>query len=119
MVGYGVNYGSGSAIHEATQREGMENPRHVWVPSIGTSGLEFYSGGAFPSWQGDLFAGGLSGEVLYRLEMDGQEVVLRENILHGMGRIRDVRQGPDGYLYLAVDHRGGNPTPIVRLVPVS
>ncbi|UCC24121.1 MAG: PQQ-dependent sugar dehydrogenase [Gemmatimonadales bacterium] len=119
VVGYGVNYGSGARIHESTTREGMENPRHVWVPSIGTSGLTVYTGGAFPGWQGDLFAGGLSGEVLYRLEMDGQEVIVRENVLHGVGRIRDVRQGPDGFLYVAVDHRGGNPTPILRLEPVN
>ncbi len=119
VVGFGVNYGSGARIHDATMREGMENPRHVWVPSIGTSGLTIYGGDAFPDWQGDLFAGGLSGEVLYRLEMDGQEVVMRENILHGVGRIRDVRQGPDGYLYVAVDHRGGNPTAILRLAPAN
>jgi glucose/arabinose dehydrogenase len=119
VVGFGVNYGSGARIHEATMREGMENPRHVWVPSIGTSGLTMYGGDAFPDWQGDLFAGGLSGEVLYRLEMDGQDVVMRENILHGVGRIRDVRQGPDGNLYVAVDHRGGNPTAILRLEPAN
>jgi glucose/arabinose dehydrogenase len=119
VVGFGVNYGSGARIHEATMREGMENPRHVWVPSIGTSGLTMYGGDAFPDWQGDLFSGGLSGEVLYRLEMDGQDVVMRENILHGVGRIRDVRQGPDGNLYVAVDHRGGNPTAILRLEPAN
>ena len=52
VVGYGVNYGSGARIHESTMREGMENPRHVWVPSIGTSGLTMYTGSAFPGWQG-------------------------------------------------------------------
>lgn len=119
VVGYGVNYGSGARIHEATMREGMENPLHVWVPSIGTSGLMFYTGNAFPEWQGDLFAGGLSGERVDRLEMDGRNVVVRETVLHGMGRIRDVRQGPDGYVYVAIEHRGGNPTPVVRLEPVN
>jgi glucose/arabinose dehydrogenase len=119
VVGYGVNYGSGARIHDATMREGMENPLHVWVPSIGTSGLMFYTGEAFPEWQGDLFAGGLSGERIDRIEMDGQNVVVAETVLHGMGRIRDVRQGPDGYIYVAIDHRGGNPTAVVRLEPVN
>lgn len=119
VVGYGVNYGSGSRIHEATMQEGMENPVHVWVPSIGTSGLTFYTGDAFPEWRGDLFAGGLSGERIDRLEMDGRTVVVRETVFHGMGRVRDVRQGPDGYIYVAIDHRGGNPTALVRLEPAN
>jgi len=119
VVGYGVNYGSGARIHDATMREGMENPVHVWVPSIGTSGLAIYTGDRFPGWQGDIFAGGLSGERVDRLEMDGRNVVLRETVLHGLGRIRDVRQGPDGYLYVAIEHRAGNPTAVVRLEPVN
>jgi glucose/arabinose dehydrogenase len=119
VVGYGVNYGSGTAIHAGTLQEGMEHPVHVWVPSIGASGLELYTGDAFPGWRGDLFAGGLSGEILHRLVMDGEEVVVREPILYGMGRVRDVRQGPDGFLYVALDHRGGEPTAVVRLEPVT
>jgi len=119
VVGYGVNYGQGARIHESTTREGMENPVHVWVPSIGTSGLMIYTGDRFPGWQGDIFAGGLSGERVDRLEMDGREVVVRETIFHGMGRVRDVRQGPDGYVYVALEHRAGNPTAVVRLEPVN
>lgn len=119
VVGYGVNYGSGSTIHEGTMREGWENPAYVWVPSIGTSGLELYTGDQFPEWQGDLFAGGLSGEVLYRLEMDGDVVVDHETLLTGIGRIREVRQGPDGYLYVALERRDGEPSRIVRLEPVD
>lgn len=119
VVGYGVNYGSGARIHDATMREGMENPVHVWVPSIGTSGLMIYTGDRFPGWQGDIFAGGLSGERVDRLEMDGRNVVLRETVFHGMGRVRDVRQGPDGYVYISIEHRAGNPTAVVRLEPVN
>ncbi len=120
VIGYGVNYGSGRAIHEGTRREGMEEPIHVWVPSIGTSGLLIYTGDAFPEWRGDFFAGGLSGHRLARLEMNGHEVVLEETLVPGLGRIRDVRQGPDGFIYLALDGEDrGDLTPIVRLEPVE
>lgn len=117
VVGYGVNYGSGSAIHEATMREGWENPRHIWVPSIGTSGLMMYDGERFPAWRGDIFAGGLTGEVLVRLTVDGDVVTGSEDLVQQVGRIRDVRQGPDGFIYLAIEDRRGNPSPIVRLEP--
>jgi glucose/arabinose dehydrogenase len=119
VVGYGVNYGSGLAIHEGTQREGMESPIHFWVPSIGTSGLMFYTGDRFPSWRGNLFAGGMAGELLARLTLDGQEIVSRETLVEGIGRVRDVRQGPDGFIYLAIEDRDGAPTPIVRLEPAT
>jgi glucose/arabinose dehydrogenase len=118
VIGYGVNYGSGTAIHSATHREGMEQPAHVWVPSIAASGLLIYTGDRFPEWRGNLFVGGLAGEQLARLVLDGQRVVHEETVLRGAGRIRDVRQGPDGFIYLAIDSRQGRPTPIVRLEPV-
>ncbi|MDH3734208.1 MAG: PQQ-dependent sugar dehydrogenase [Gemmatimonadota bacterium] len=119
VVGYGVNYRSGTAIHEGTMREGMQHPTHFWVPSIATSGLMMYSGDAFPEWRGDIFAGGMAGEQLARLTMDGQAVVAEETLVQGLGRIRDVRQGPDGFIYLAVDDRRGEPTAVVRLEPVT
>jgi len=124
VVGYGVAYVSGLAIHEGTQRVGMESPVHFWVPSIGTSGLAFYTGDRFPSWQGSLLAGGLAGEQLDRLTMspDGKTVVSRETILQGMGRVRDVRQGADGYIYVSIEDRDGNvalPSAVVRLEPVD
>ena len=119
VVGYGVNYRTGSAIHEGTRREGMEDPVHVWVPSIGVSGMTFYTGDQFTRWQGDLFSGGLSGNVVSRLEMDGDRVVREEILLPGIGRVRDVRQGPDGFLYVAVEARDGVLTSIVRLEPVE
>jgi glucose/arabinose dehydrogenase len=118
VIGYGVNYRSGLAIHEGTQREGMESPVHFWVPSIATSGLMIYTGDRFPEWKGNLFVGGMAGEQLARLTLDGQRVVNEETLVRG-SRIRDIRQGPDGYIYLAIDHRGGDATPIVRLEPAA
>ena len=119
VVGYGVNYRSGSPIHESARREGMEGPVHVWIPSIATSGLLIYTGDAFPDWRGDFFVGGLAGQQLARLTVVGQRVLHEETLLRGIGRVRDVRQGPDGYIYLALDDRGGEPTPIVRLEPAA
>lgn len=119
VVGYGVNYSSGSAIHASTQAEGMTAPRKVWVPSIGTSGLALYTGDAFPHWRGHLLAGGLSGQEVTLLALDGQRVVREESLVKGLGRIRDVRQGPDGFVYLAIDDRSAEPSAIVRLEPVQ
>jgi glucose/arabinose dehydrogenase len=119
VVGFGVNYSTGATLHQGTHREGMEPPVHVWVPSIATSGLMIYTGDRFPEWKGSLFMGGMAGEQLARLSMDGQRVRLEETLVHRMGRIRDVRQGPDGYIYLAIDDRAGGKTPIVRLEPVE
>ena len=121
VVGYGVNYRSGSAIHGGTLGEGMESPAHFWVPSIGTSGLMVYTGDRFPEWQGSFFNGGLSGQQLARLtpsvDQPGQ-IEQEETLAYGIGRVRDVRQGPDGYIYLAVEEREG-PGWIVRLEPVA
>ncbi|MEQ9393660.1 PQQ-dependent sugar dehydrogenase [Haliea sp.] len=118
VVGFGVNYSSGSAIHAGTHAEGMTQPRKVWVPSIATSGLALYTGDAFPHWRGHLLAGGLAGQEVTLLELDGQRVVREESLAKGLGRIRDVRQGPDGFVYLAIDDRGARPSAIVRLEPV-
>jgi glucose/arabinose dehydrogenase len=119
VVGYGVNYRTGSAIHEGTMKEGMENPAFVWVPSIATSGLAAYTGDRFPRWKGSIFVGGLAGEQLARLTMDGQRVTNTEQLAQRMGRIRDVRQGPDGYVYIAFEDRSGAPTSVVRLEPAE
>jgi glucose/arabinose dehydrogenase len=123
VVGYGMNYGSGTAIHHGTQAEGMELPKHVWVPSIGVSGMLFYTGDAFPEWQGDLLVGGLTGQRLIRLRLDETRVSRAETILQDIGRIRDIQQGPDGFIYLALDGGSrwvdGPPTAIVRLEPAG
>ncbi len=119
VIGFGVNYRTGTAIHAGTHREGMVQPLHIWVPSIGISGAMFYTGDRFPQWKGQLFVAGLAGEQIARVTIDGDKVVSRETILPGVGRIRDVRQGPDGYIYLATEDRDGKPTPVVRLEPVE
>jgi glucose/arabinose dehydrogenase len=119
VIGYGVNYTTGLAIHAGTHREGMEQPVNVWVPSIGISGLMVYTGDKFPLWRGNVFAGGMNGQQLSRLTLDGQRVVNQELLVQRMGRIRDVKQGPDGYIYLVTDDRDGKPTPVYRLEPVQ
>ena len=129
VVGYGVNYRTGSRIHPGTLMDGMKPPTHIWVPSIGVSGMLFYTGDAFPEWRGDMLVGGLSGRRLVRLRLEGREVTQEETILQGIGgipdigRVRDVRQGPDGLIYLAIDGEtrdtDGPATGIVRLVPAG
>ena len=117
VVGFGVNYRSGTAIHSGTTRAGMEMPLKVWVPSIATSGLMVYSGDRFPEWKGNIFSGSLIGERLVRVTIDGTRVTADETLLSGRGRIRDVRQGLDGFIYLAVESQMGAPTAIWRLEP--
>ena len=121
VVGYGVNYGSGTAIHAGTRGEGMESPAHFWVPSIATSGLMVYTGDRFPEWKGSFFVGGMAGRQLARLtpsvDLPGR-IEQEETLAYGIGRVRDVRQGPDGYIYLAVEQRG-RPSRVVRLEPVE
>jgi len=118
VIGFGVNYGSGLAIHEGTRRDDIESPTHFWVPSIATSGLMIYTGDLFPAWKGSIFAGGLAGQQMARLTMDGQRVVREETLLQGLGRIRDIRQSPDGYIYVAIDGRA-QPSAVVRLEPAG
>jgi aldose sugar dehydrogenase len=119
VIGFGVNYTTGLAIHSGTHRNGMEQPINIWVPSIGISGLMVYTGDKFPQWRGNMFAGGMVGERLARLTLQGQRVVQQETLVPQMGRIRDVRQGLDGYIYLVTDDRDGKPTPVYRLEPVD
>lgn len=123
VVGFGMNYGSGARIHPGTLAEGTESPMHVWVPSIAPSGMMIYDGDKFPAWRGSIFVGGMAGEQLSRLEMDGvtdwRDSWYSEVLIQGIGRVRDVRQSPDGYVYLAIDSRAGDPTPILRLEPVA
>lgn len=119
VASYGVNY-DGSIYTLETDRPGMEPPIYTWVPSIATSGMTFYTGDRFPWWRGNAFVGGLGGQQLARLIVSGEDVVSEETLLAGeLGRIRDVRQGPDGHIYLAVEDRTGEPTPVVRLEPVE
>ncbi len=117
VITYGVNYGIGTAIGEGTRKPGMEQPIYYWAPSIAPSGMAFYEGDPFPAWRGDLFVGSLKFGLLVRLELDGDKVVHEERLLDGkLGRIRDVRQGPDGLIYLLTDENDGQ---LIRLLPVN
>ena len=120
VIGYGANYAIGTEIHQARNKEGMEQPKAFWVPSIGISGLLFYTGDKFPNWKGNVFIGGMSGQwrQLVRVSLNGETVANREPLLFGQYRIRDLRQGPDGFIYLATDSQTtGQMTSIVRLEP--
>jgi glucose/arabinose dehydrogenase len=119
VIGFGVNYTTGLAIHSGTHRDGMEQPVKVWVPSIGISGMTIYSGDKFPAWRGNFFVGGMAGQQLSRLTMKDDRVVNEELLVQQMGRIRDIRQGLDGFIYLVTDDRDGKPTPVYRLEPVT
>jgi len=114
---YGREYPpNGSRISEVPSKDGIEEPITVWVPSIGISGLMFYTGDRFPDWNGNIFVGGLSGLAVHRLGFNEKVGLLgRETMLSTLRqRIRDVRQGPDGFIYLAVD---ANPGGILRVEP--
>ncbi|MBK8009666.1 MAG: PQQ-dependent sugar dehydrogenase [Rhizobiales bacterium] len=116
VITYGVDY-SGARIGEGTHKEGMEQPIFYWDPSIAPSGGMFYTGDLFPAWKGNLFTGGLALTLLSRLELDGEKIVKEERLLEEMGnRIRDVRQAPDGSIWLLVDARNGK---VLRLTPVK
>ncbi len=117
VITYGRNYGLGTRIGEGTSKPGMAQPVHYWVPSIAPSGLAVYRGDRFPNWRGDLFVGSLKFDLLVRLELENGQVVKEERFLkNALGRIRDVRSGPDGYLYLLVDDRDAA---LVRLEPAG
>jgi glucose/arabinose dehydrogenase len=114
VIGYGIDY-SGAKIHDSTQKAGMEQPIKYWVPSIAPSGMAFYTGELFPAWRGSLFVGALAGQILVRLELKGDTIGSEERLLRTLNeRIRDVRMGPDGALWLATDNSAGR---ILRLAP--
>jgi len=114
VIGFGLEY-SGGKIHDSTARDGMEQPVKSWVPSISPSGMQFYTGKLFPKWSGNLFVGALSGSMLVRLSLNGNGVAGEERLLQNLHeRIRDVRQGPDGALWLLTDSSNGR---ILRVTP--
>ena len=116
LVSYGINY-DGSTISNRPTRPGIEPPIHSWVPSIAPSGMAFYSGDKFPNWRGHLFVGALKDRMLVRLKVDGRRIIHEERLLRRtIGRIRDVRQGPDGFIYLLSDSSNGG---IYRLEPTN
>ena len=111
VITYGINY-SGTPITEITAKEGMEQPIHYWLPSIGPCGMTFVTSDKYPEWKGNLMVGSLAFQYLERLELDGNKVTYREKLMEDMGRVRNVIQGPDGFIYVAVETKG-----IYKLVP--
>ena len=116
VITYGVNYGLGTKIGEGQAKAGLEQPLHVWVPSIAPSGMAFVSGSQFPHWQGNVLVGALRGQTLVRLTLEGEKVLGEERLLQGRSRLRDVRMGPDGFVYLLTDEAQGA---LLRLEPVK
>lgn len=115
---YGLDY-SGAQISPFTEYEGTKQPVKYWVPSIGPSGLAIYKGDLFAGWKGDILIGALAKTALHRLDMDGDKVIGEERYLDGM-RIRDVREGPDGAIYVTTeDHDGAPVGKVLRLTPKS
>jgi glucose/arabinose dehydrogenase len=106
-ITYGREY-SGGKVSDYTERPGMEQPVHYWVPSIATSGLMFYTGDKFPQWRGNAFVGGLKSQSIARLELDGDKVVREERLFEGKlrARVRELEQGPDGMIYVLTDELG-------------
>ncbi len=114
VISYGINY-NGTVLTELTKKEGMEQPLWYWVPSIAPSGMAFVTGNRYKGWEGDLLVGSLRFQFLSKLKMDGNKIVSEEKLLKNIGRVRDVKMGPDGYIYVAVE----SPGTIYRVVPVE
>jgi glucose/arabinose dehydrogenase len=114
VITWGIDY-NGSKIGIGTRKAGMEQPVKYWVPSIAPSGMAFYTGDLFAGWRGNLFVGALAGQALVRLEVSGETVGKEERMLQELReRIRDVRQGPDGALWMVTDNAAGR---VLRLAP--
>ena len=117
VITYGVNYVTGTKIGEGTEKAGMAQPVKYWVPSPALSGMAFYEGDKFPNWRGNVLLGALRGQSLIRVKLDGEKFVEDEFLLQGvLPRVRDVRVGPDGLVYLLTDTPNGA---ILRLEPAS
>lgn len=109
---FGVNY-NGTVISEHTTWPGTSDPLHVWTPSIAPCGMDFVTSDRYPQWENNILIGALAGQHIHRLELDGDEVVGSEKLLQGFARFRQVKQGPDGYIYVLTE----GPGLFFRLVP--
>jgi glucose/arabinose dehydrogenase len=117
VISYGINYDGTPVGSGKSSMPGMEQPIKYWVPSIAPSGMAFYTGDLFPSWKGSLFVGALAGQMLVRLTLDGEKVTGEERLLQGLReRIRDVRMGPEGALYLVTDNNAGR---VLKVMPAK
>lgn len=110
-ITYGINY-SGTIITKNKALPNMEQPEYYWLPSIGPSGMAFSTSGVYKKWKNNLFVGSLKFEYLERLVLKNDKVVKREKVLDKIGRVRNVKEGPDGYLYLGVEGKG-----IIKVIP--
>ena len=105
VISYGINY-SGTRFTDITEKEGMEQPVSYWKPSIAPCGMDFLNNSAYSDWDGNLIVGSLKFSYLVRCVIEDDKIVLQERIAEGIGRVRSVRQGPDGYLYVGVEGKG-------------
>jgi len=110
-ITYGINY-IGTKITDNTSLPHMEQPLHYWVPSIAPSGMVFVTSEKYPTWKGNILVGSLKFKYLNRIVIENNKVIKEEKLLEGLGRVRTVRQAPDGYIYVAIEQLG-----IVRIVP--
>lgn len=111
IISYGINY-NGSTLTETTEKEGMEQPLFYWTPSIAPSGMTFVSSDIYPDWKGNLLVGSLKFEYIERLVLKNNEVIKREKLMEGTGRVRNVTQAPDGFIYVAIEGKG-----IYKIIP--
>jgi len=111
LISYGINY-NGTTFTENTSLPGMEQPLHYWVPSIAPSGMAFVNSNIYPGWKGNLLVGSLKFQYLNRCILSNNKVVEEEKLLEGLGRVRTVKQGPDGYIYVGIENVG-----IVKIIP--
>jgi len=111
VVSYGINY-SGTKFTDETSRPNMEDPIYYWVPSIAPCGMTFVTGNLYPDWKGHLLVGSLKFNYVELVKLNGNKVIGREKIAVDVGRVRNVKQGPDGYIYIAIEGNG-----IVKINP--
>jgi aldose sugar dehydrogenase len=110
-ISYGINY-SGTSFTDYTALPGMEQPLHYWDPSIAPSGMAFVTSDIYPEWKGNLLVGSLKFQYLNRCVLKNNKVIKEEKLIDGLGRVRSVKQGPDGYIYVGVENVG-----IVKIIP--
>lgn len=111
VISYGVNY-IGTKFTDITKKDGMEQPLHYWDPSIAPSGMAFITSDRYPGWQGDLLVGSLKFQYMDKIVLEDEKVGKEERFLDGLGRVRSINQGPDGYIYVGIENKG-----IVKLLP--
>lgn len=113
VITYGINY-NGTPITDITEKEGMEQPKHYWVPSIATCGMTLVTSDKYPTWKGNILVAALAKQHIARVEMDGTTYVGEEKLLQDIGRVRQVAESPDGYIYAITEATGL----LVKLLPI-